>query len=526
MPDTLTGHRPTARQLAIIDLGSNTARLIVVAMVPGYSHRLVDEIREVVRLRAGLKPDGSLDDGAVQRAFATLHLFKRFCDAMKVDEIVAVATSAVRDAHNGRAFVDAVAGEIGLSLTVLSGEREAYYGTLGALNDVAMTEGYVLDIGGGSLQLSRVADRRYVDGVSLPLGALALTEQFVGNTERKIKDGEYRRMVGFLEDQVKRLPRNGDGDAVLVGMGGTIRNLAKMAIAGQPYPLNTLHGYALTLKALKDSIDALRSRTLDDRRKLPGLKEDRADIILAGALALREVMQHLSVDEIMISVGGLREGLFHERFWRHLPYPVVPDVRQFSVLNMARNYGYQQAHANQVRFLAGRLFDQMAPLHGYGPTERELLAAAALLHDLGTLVNYDDHHKHSLMLVANSGLLRGFSPREQALIGLLTRYHRKGTPSAGEFAGLLGDGDDARLAMLAALLRVAEHLERGRAGLVSDVHVRWDDACLYLTLVADRYPVVEMWDTARSAVPLLNSLCDREVVLLSTAAPDVVAMPG
>ncbi|RIK15379.1 MAG: hypothetical protein DCC51_14765 [Anaerolineae bacterium] len=167
---------------------------------------------------------------------------------------------------------------------------------------------------------------------------------------------------------------------------------------------------------------------------------------------LQAVMDELEMESVTISVNGLREGLFFEHFWQHLVYPVVSDVRQFSVLNKARIYQYSKAHANQVRFLAGRLFKQLAPLHGYGRAEEELLDAAALLHDLGTLISYDDHHKHSQTLIINSGL-PGFQPRETALIALMTRYHRKGRPRVDGFESLLVDGDETLLTQLSAILR-------------------------------------------------------------------------
>jgi exopolyphosphatase/guanosine-5'-triphosphate,3'-diphosphate pyrophosphatase len=224
------------------------------------------------------------------------------------------------------------------------------------------------------------------------------------------------------------------------------------------------------------------------------------------------------VDGLTISVNGLREGLFLERFWGHLDYPVAADVRSFGVLNLARIYRYQKRHANHVRFLARRVFDQLQPLHGYGPPERELLDAASLLHDLGSLINYDDHHHHSQMLIVSNGL-PGFAPREIALIALLTRYHRKGTPTLGAFASIMEPGDKARLTRLAAILRLAEYLERGRNSAVDDVIVTWTDEELRITLVADFYPAVELWQSERYAVELLSTAFKRAVRLESAAAP-------
>lgn len=502
-------------RIAIIDLGSNTARLVVMHAIPGYAYHLDDEIREVVRLRKGMTRRG-LSEEAVERALVTLRLFKRFCDSTRVDIILPTATSAVREAVNGPAFVERVRRELGLTLRVLSGEQEAYYGALGALNEVPLTQGVVVDIGGGSAQISEVRERRFQRGVSLILGTLALTERFIHNDP--VQPSEVDAVQGEINRQLDTVPWLGKKMGSLVGIGGAIRNLASIEAARQRYPLNTLHGFTLTREAITASIDRLRAVPLAERQLIPGLGADRADIILPGALVIRSIMERLKVEELTVSVNGLREGVFFEHFWQHFSYPVIPDVRRFSVLNMARTYQYQKAHANHVRYLAGRLFEQLAPLHGYGPCERELLDAAALLHDIGTIISYYDHHKHSQTLIVNSGL-PGFTAREAALIALLTRYHRKGKPDVGEFGPLLREGDDLLLTRLSAILRLAEFLERGRNATIDDITVTWAEDTLRLTLIADEYPAVEVWDTERNALPLVEAAFKRKVLLDSVAAP-------
>jgi exopolyphosphatase/guanosine-5'-triphosphate,3'-diphosphate pyrophosphatase len=502
------------QRIAIIDLGSNTARLVVMSATLGYAYRLEDEIREVVRLRQGMTEQG-LSEEAMARALFTLRLFKRFCDN-RVDTILPTATSAVREGANGALFVEQVRREIGLSLRVLDGEREAYYGTLGALNEIPLVQGFVVDIGGGSAQVSEVRQRRFYRGQALTLGALALTERFVHSDP--IKKGDFEALQAEIEGQLGAISWLKKQSGPLVGLGGTIRNLAKMEMARQNYPLNTLHGFMLSRASVEESTKLLRELPLAERQNIPGLNSDRADIILPGAMVVLAMMSHLKSDELTISTNGLREGLFFEQFWQHLSYPVVTDVRRFSILNMARTYQYQKNHANHVRYLAGRLFEQLAPLHNYSAAERELLDAAALLHDLGTIISYNDHHKHSETLIINSGL-PGFSPRETALIALLARYHRKGTPDTTAYKFLLNDDDNVLLIRLAAILRLAEFLERGRNATVDDIAVTWDDNNLHLTLLADEYPAVELWQTERNAVSLVEAAFKRCVRFDSTAAP-------
>lgn len=506
-----------AHRVAVIDLGSNTARVILMNAVPGYSFRLEDEIREVVRLRQGMTADG-LSPEAVERALSTLRLFNRFCRSVGADVVLATATSAVRDAANGPAFIDQVREEIGLELRILDGEREAYYGALGALNEVGLSECVVLDVGGGSAQLSEVGGHRYRKGVSLTLGALALSERFV-HSDPATKQ-EMRALRKEIEIQLDSVAWVGElAGAELVGLGGTIRNLAKIDAAARAYPLNTLHGYRLSRDAVDQAVADFRKLSLKERQKIPGLSSDRADIILAGALVVAAVLRRLDVGELTISTSGLREGIFFEHFLRHLPEPVMPDVRGFGVLNMARNYRYHEQHANHVKFLASRLFEELAPLHGYGAPERELLEAAALLHDLGTVIAYDGHHRHSQTLVHYNGLA-GFTPRDIALIALLVRFHRKGSPDTAGYEALLKKRDAAVLTRLAAILRMAEFLERGRNAIVTDVVIDWNEEDLQLTLVACEHPAVELWQAERNAVPLMEEAFERRLHLDSVTQPE------
>lgn len=497
--------------------------MIVVRHVPGFSFRLEDEIREMVRLREGMSDDG-LSPNAVDRALATLKLFKRYCESSAVDDVIATATSAVRDAANGPAFVSLVRDEIGLDLRVLSGDEEATYGVLGVLNNIPMQSGFVLDIGGGSAQLSEVRDRRFLRGAALPLGALRLSEQFAKTDP--LSDEDRRAIENEIEQRLDEIPWLKAGkDVKLAGLGGTIRNLGYVDIARRGLPLHTVHGLRVTRKSLTRIIKEFTSIRLDARQSVSGLNADRADIIVPGLLVLRGVMRRLGVKDVAVSTYGLREGLFLERFWSHLPYPVIPDVRRFGVLNLARNYGYDKAHANHVRFLALRLYDQMSPLHGYGNEARQLLDAAALLHDIGTVIAYKGHHRHSAALIENNGL-PGFSPREMAIVMLLTLYHRKGNPTAGDYRGLLGKGDDEMIRRLTSILRLAEFLERGRNAIVSDVVVTWTSTELEVTLVAEEHPAVELWDAERKAAPLLESVFGRSVVLSSLASVETPSILG
>ncbi|HEU5011135.1 MAG TPA: Ppx/GppA family phosphatase, partial [Roseiflexaceae bacterium] len=282
---------------------------------------------------------------------------------------------------------------------------------------------------------------------------------------------------------------------MLAGVGGTIRALGKIDQKARNYSFDRIHAYTFTRERLDDMVEMLRGMTLAERERVPGLNADRADLVLPGALIVRQVMRQGGFEELTVSGQGVREGLFYEHFLVGETPPLLLDMRGFSVQNLARVYNYETIHAAKVRELALALFDQTASLHGYGPWERELLGYAATIHDIGVAVGYYDHHKHGEYLVLNASL-QGFSHREIVLLALLVRYHRKGNVSVKAYSDILNASDEQRVARLASLLRIAEYLERRKSQVVQGLHVEIGDTVRVVTQ-ADDDASVEIWDANR-----------------------------
>ncbi len=482
------------RRLGIVDLGSGTARLVVYAYVPGKHFRLIDEIRENVRLGEGLATQKRLSPKAMQRALSALKLYADFAKATGLDQLKIFATSASRDAENSAEFMQAVQ-QLGLEVQVLSGSDEAHYGVLAVANSFGFSEAWVMDLGGGSAQLSRMQARRYQSGQAYPLGAVRLTELFLRSDPPK--KSEVEDLERFVRHEMKAvLGQMRQEPLPLVAMGGTVRNLAKLAQRKKRYPLDLLHGYFLDQAELEAIVADLLARTTTERRTLEGLQADRADIIVAGGVVYRTVLREAGLAGLWVSGQGVREGAFYQEF---LPPPhLLSDVRGFFVRNLFAHYPQEQGHTARVRHFSRQLFRHLQPLHGYGPAEERLLDEAALLHDIGMSVGYYDHHKHGEYLIM-SGAIPGLTHREQVLLGLLVRYHRKGEPKAGAYKALLKEGDQKRLLRLATLLRIAEYLERSRAGRVEGLEVTIDPKQVRLTLWAQEEPWVEIAETSKQA---------------------------
>jgi exopolyphosphatase/guanosine-5'-triphosphate,3'-diphosphate pyrophosphatase len=479
-------------RLAVIDLGSNSFRLVVFMAGEGWWKR-TDEIYEPVRIGQGLASTGRLGREPMERALATLDVFDHFCQAsgLAPSAVDAVATSAIRDARNADSFLARARRRVTLPIRVLSREAEARYGYLAAVNSTTLSDGCVLDLGGGSMQLVGVRDRLARESGSWRVGTVRMSEQFLpanGPAKRRqieqlrdhvaaelaqaawLADGHATAEVSDDRAGEPAAARSGASPRAarrLVGIGGTARNLAAAAQRAAGLPSNGVQGMVITEDALDELVRRLAALPAAERASVPGIKPARADLILAGAVVVQAAMRAGRFDCLETTEAGMREGVFFERLLVDRDPPMFADVRHASVRNLAGRYDVDAAHTEHVAALALGMFDELARLglHDGDSEERELLWAACMLHDIGMSVDYDDHHKHSRYLILNGGL-PGFAPVEVAIIAQAARYHRKGMPEPGPLAPLFGPRDAERLDRCAVLLRLAEDLERSRDQLV------------------------------------------------------------
>jgi exopolyphosphatase/guanosine-5'-triphosphate,3'-diphosphate pyrophosphatase len=471
---------------------------------PGDWWKLTDEIFETVRIGEGLAATGRLSEEAMERGRETLAVFERFCVAhgLGPDDVHAVATSAIRDASNGEAFLQAARKATGLHIEVISDEDEARFGYVAAVNTSTITDGLVLETGGGSIQLIDVADRHARSLRSFPLGAVRVTEQFLpGRGPARKKD--LQRVRAYVRETLSSFPAlaRGEGGRI-VGVGGAARNLAAAAQRAAGQPDIGVQGFMITREMLADLVQALASLPVSERGSVPGIKVGRGDIILASALVIETVVEMGSFDGIEITEASLRDGVFLARELLAdqpgVDGPLFKDVRQAAVRNLAIQYESDLPHVEHVALLSLQMFDSLAAggLFEPEPGERELLWAAAMLHDVGMTISYDDHHKHSYYLIV-SAELPGFDPRERALIAQISRYHRKGAPKLGEMAGLARASDEELLERCSVILRLAEHLERGRDQAVSEARLRANGHGVDLHLEAAGDLTLPRWSVER-----------------------------
>src|SRR5471032_3037922 len=495
-------------RIAAIDIGTNSLHMIVVQVRPDLSFEVIDREKEMVRLGAGGLDGRALTPEAVHAALQVLSKFRRLAESHKVDEVIAVATSATREAENGGEFLQTVTQQTGIRPRVISGTEEARLIHLAAVYGVSVPGdvAVVIDVGGGSVEVTRGAGSAVELGRSFKLGVIRLTERFVKTDPLEPRD--ERKLVRHIDAEIGKYLHQiaRDGFERVIGTSGTILSLGAVASAAEGLaPGASLRNRRFTAKQIHRVRKELVALDLEKRLRVPGLEPRRADLVVAGAILVDELLRRLGATEITLCDLSLREGLVLDYISRHRKEIAqadrYPDVRRRSVFELAERCNYWPEHSQHVARLAIGLFDQTRAIHGLTDRERDWVEYASLLHDIGVHISYERHHKHSYYLIKN-GDLRGFEPDEIEAIALLARYHRNATPKRRhEDFGELPRKRRVAVRTLAAILRLAESLDRSHAQTVTglELHDRGDDDLLQLRTSGDAE--LELWSAARHAAP-------------------------
>ena len=497
-------------RIGAIDIGSNSIRAIVADVAPTGAIRVIDELKAAPRLGAGLEQTGELSDTSMRAAIDALARMATLARQLGAQRVEAVATSAVRDARNGPQFLARVREDTGLSVRLLDGEEEAHLSFRSALAHFELGSGraVVMDIGGGSLELALSVDGMLEHLLSLPFGAVRMTERY-------LRGGGRRRDVERLRADVRTalkgvLAARDWRGAQVIGSGGTFTNLAGIHAARRGIQVaRSVHGTRVPRTELEHVLDMLQEMTPAERLHVPGLNPGRADIIVAGLAVAAEVMGRVEARELQVSAYGIREGLLLETA-RVVPTVADPgEARERSVRAFAERCHYEEPHSRHVQELALQLFDQLAPRLKLHAADRTTLSDAALVHDVGYHINYDKHHKHSYHLVVHAELL-GMTPEEQVAVANVARYHRGAPPKKKQRNfGPLDKALRARIVKLSALLRVADGFDRGHVGAVERVRVHVGAKSVRLSptpAVPGASLRLEMWGASRKSALLAEVL--------------------
>ena len=441
------------RPFAVLDVGSNSARMIVFRLREGEHLDVIEDARAPLRLARELRTNNELGADAIERSLEAMRDFRAIAVGAGADRILAVATSAVRDAQDGELFIERVRA-IGVPLQIIDGDTEARLGFVGAVHDLPVTSGATLDVGGGSAELSRFSDRRLTRTWTFELGSLRMSDRFLHDDPPS--SSQLRRLRSFVKEELQNaeigLLAHGQD---LVGIGGTVRNLAKIDMHRTEHPLKLLHGYELPADRLEQLIGELAGRTMRRRAQTSGLNPDRADSVLGGALVLQGVMQALHADRVVVSSRGVREGLALGGDDASVPPPRW--VRTISVATLSARFAtWDPRGADRRTALATRLHESLDP--EASDAVREMLVHAASVLDVGRAIDYYDRFEHAALIVTAADL-GGFT---HETLGILSAILRQADDDLrlGSYRRLVDDGDRPAILRAATVLALADELKR------------------------------------------------------------------
>lgn len=507
-------------KLGILDIGTNSIHLVLADVESDLSYKIVDRYKDMTRLGDGTFTTRRLSQAAMTRGVQVIQNMVRLARNKGFEQIRAVATSAVREARNGGEFLRQILKQARLRVRVITGDEEARLIFLGVQHGMALSDRPVLvvDIGGGSVELVAGSREGMLRGVSLKLGAIRLTDLYLPKSPPSKK--MYRTLQSVvsreLQEALAAFPtRRFDKIIATSGMAANLAEVVALRETGRPVP--QLNLATIAHEHLRAVEKLLAKSSLKARLKIPGLDPRRADTLFPTATVLRTLLEQVGHRELTICDKALREGIIFDFIERHRERieaeQAIPDVRRRNVLSLAHRCRSQVNHGQHVAKLALQLFDQTRFAHGLGRREREWLEYAAILHDIGYLINPRQHHKHAYYLIMHSDVA-GFAAEELAVIANVARYHRRAEPNKKHEAfGQLSQEFQKVVRALSAFLRVADALDRSQFGVVSQIEVT-GRLSLTLRALTSGDAELELW-AGRERLPLLEDVLGRRVHLVS-----------
>ncbi len=486
-------------KIGIIDLGSNTARLVIVDFFAEGRYMVVDELKESVRLGQDMDRDGFLKPQRIAETIKTLKTFKRLCDASGVDRIIAVGTAAVRRAKNQRSFLDEVQVSCNITIKVLTEEEEALLIYRGVINSMDIPKGLILEIGGGSTKIIYYNRRNLLNYASLPFGAVTLTDLFKSDPTPQEAAAHVEE---FFTEQLKKIDwlKEVDPEIQLIGSGGTFRNLFRINKLVRKYPLDIPHNYKIAEEDFIGIYDMLSALDVDKRKKIKGLSPSRADIMPAGAAIIKAFLSYMNIKMFTICGNGLREGLMVNQALPITQEKPISDVLSFSLDTLVKYAGCDTKHVEHVIQLSIQLFKQLRVLHKFSRQYLKILKIAASMHDVGQRVRYYNHAKHSWYMTLNSAIY-GATHREIVLAAFVAGCHNREDVPLGEwqkYKDIVNEEDLDAVKKLGVLLRLAESLDRTHCGMVTGLNcdVLGDSVIMKTEVVGDA--ALELRDAANA----------------------------
>lgn len=481
------------QRIAIIDIGSNSARLVISHIYKNGAYNMVYNQKEALRLSQKVDGQNLLTEEAFTSTIDTMRSFAHMCKIYQADKTIAVATAAIRNASNGGELVAKVAELTGIQLHIISGNTEAYISYLGVINTLDVKNGIIFDLGGGSTELILFKNRKILESVSLPLGAVNTTGMF--NIRNEMPSNVYNDLNAFIMSRLSQYPWLKQNNLPLIGVGGTARTVAKIIQRAKKYPATKIHNYAYPVQTFRSFFNKLRLTNLEQRKKISGLSTERSDIILAGSSIISCLLEATGAKKLITSGCGLREGLFYDYYSKSNNVPLIAkNILERSRENTLRLFESDTGHAHHITKLALAMFDGWMELHKVRKSYRRLLETAALLHDIGITINFYSHARHSAYMIQNAKLF-GLTHKEQIITSAIAGWHNgvsKNYFKSRFYKEMLTESNWKLINKLALLLALAESLDYSEMRMVHTLTPSFNKKNAVLTVHAEHMPTIEM----------------------------------
>ncbi|MGI8317141.1 exopolyphosphatase [Halobacillus mangrovi] len=492
---------------AIIDVGSNTMRLVVYLRDKGGRLREIENVKAVARLRNHLQDDGYLSDEGIRTLLTTLNSFKEVAGSYELEEMVCVATATIRQAVNQEDIIKKVSEHSGFDMRILSEHEEAYYGYLAVVNSTPVTEGVTVDIGGGSTEVTYFKDRKLVESHSFPFGALTLKQDFF--KKDLPTEGEMSNLRHYLLSQFRTLPWLQEKKVPLIGIGGGARNLVQIDQNLKEYPLAGLHQYKMKDSDLSFIKNYLFTLPMKKLQKVEGLSKDRADIILPATEVFHSLYDAVQSSGFILSRKGLRDGVFYEQLTRDMGTSVFPNVLEESIQELVTDYDLSMKQIHHAQHLAHELFFQLHE-KGVGALRKKdwkEVKRASYVFNLGDYIDSESSSQHTFYLLANR-TIDGLMHMERLRLALLASFKNKTVfkQFLHPYKSWFLKEERKKLRLLGALLKFCYSLDSTRRQIVKDIHVATHDGDLHITLYCKDEWMPEEYQSEKQKKHLEKSL--------------------
>lgn len=495
-------------KLGIIDIGSNSVRLIVSEIHPSGGFKILMDLKETLRIGLDVELNNKISDNKLKECLSTLKNFKLLCDTMGANNIITVATEAIRKASNNSMFINLVKDDVGLNIKVLSGTEEASLDAKSVINSLYIENSLVIDIGGSSTELAWVKDNKIIQCACLPFGSINLTHRY--NIENIIDYKEEAKLKEFLIESMKDVPWLVTGNfKSIIGIGGSVRNLSRIDKIKKRYPIDSFHNYIFSDLDLSYMYNLLKSKSLKDRSRIEGLSKDRADIIVASTSILNTLAQNLNIKEIVVSGKGLREGLLYDYIEKNIC--CINDILEYSLESILENHNVDLVHAKNVYTHSKTLFNALKEKYNLNEDLLKILKIASYLHDVGISMRYYDHEKHSFYMILNSQI-SGVNHKELLMSAYTAAFHKKIKSTFCQYSSIINRLDIHYVELLGLILRISESFDKTLLGSITITDCSLTDDSFIIKVKSNKDISLEIKD-ALKCKDLFLELFHRDLVV-------------